>query len=149
MFASKKEQDEMSALLEGWVSDPEKIKVVFLRLRDKLFALDNTTLSFKSRQGVSYSLRAFLGNNEEKSSQLFVLIDIIDDDPANRWISVCFYDDMITDTEEMGDFVPQGLLGKDAHCFDLYDHSESMLLYIEQRIDEAYAKAAPLLSVKS
>ena len=146
MFASKKEQDEMSALLDGWVNDPDKIKVVFLKLRDKLFAMENITLSFKSRQGVSYSLRAFSGNNEEKSSQLFVLIDIIDDDPDNRWISVCFYGDMINDTEEMGDFVPQGLLGKDGHCFDLYDYNESMLLYIEKRIDEAYAKASSLLS---
>ena len=52
---------------------------------------------------------------------------------------MCFYDDMVEDPDEKGNFVPGGLLGEDGCCFDLYEHDEDMILHIEQRIDEAHA----------
>jgi hypothetical protein len=41
---------------------------------------------------------------------IFVMIDIIDDDSENRWLSLCFYDDMDEDPDEKRDFVPGGLV---------------------------------------
>ena len=52
---------------------------------------------------------------------------------------MCFYDDMVEDPDEKGDFVPDGLLGEDDLCFDLYEHDEALILYVGQRIDEAHA----------
>jgi hypothetical protein len=100
---------------------------------------EHVTLAFISRPGVSYSLRAATDNLGERGRPLFVMINIIDDDSENRWLSVCFYDDMDEDPDEKGDFVPGGLLGEDGRCFDLYEHDEDMILYIEQGIDEAHA----------
>ena len=45
------------------------------------------------------------------------MVDIIDDDPADRWLSVCFYDELVDDPKGLGDEVPGGLLGEDAKCF--------------------------------
>jgi len=70
------------------------------------------------------------------------MVDVIDDDPTDRWISVCFYGAMITDPEEKGNFVPEGLLGEDAHCFDIEEPNEKDLAYVEARLDEAYQKAS-------
>jgi hypothetical protein len=70
---------------------------------------------------------------------LFALVDVIDDDPAARWLSVCFYADMITDPEELGDVAPGGLAGEDARCFDL--ESGARADYILERLKEAHAKA--------
>jgi hypothetical protein len=95
-------------------------------------------LTFKARPGVSYSFRA--SSDKHGESKLFVMVDIIDDDPEDRWLSVCFYGDMITDTDEAGNLIPQGLLGEDGYCFDIYEYDESKIYYVEQRIDEAYAK---------
>lgn len=139
MFASQEEYAEMTKLLESWKNDPQNMKSAFVKFKDKLLNKDNTILSFISRPGVSYSLRATVKNSDEKNKPLFVMVDIIDDDPENRWLSVCFYGDMITDPEEAGDFVPQGLLGEDGHCFDLDEDDESMFSYVEERIDEAHA----------
>jgi len=75
---------------------------------------------------------------------LFVMVDIVDDDPENRWLSVCFYGDMITDPNEEGDLVPEGLLGEDGYCFDLCEYDEAAISYLEQRIDEAYANSLSL-----
>jgi hypothetical protein len=69
------------------------------------------------------------------------MVDIIDDDPENRWLSVCFYDDLVSDPEERGDFVPKGLLGEDARCFDLDEADEDAVGYVAQRIREAGARA--------
>jgi hypothetical protein len=49
---------------------------------------EHVTLAFISRPGVSYSLRAAMDNLGERGRPLFVMIDIIDDDSENRWLSV-------------------------------------------------------------
>ena len=139
MFANEEEHKEMSLLMDNWTIDPHNMKSAFLRLAEKLSKKEGVVLSFKSRPGVSYSLRATTKNQGEKKWPLFVMADIIDDEPDNRWLSVCFYGDMITDPDEEGDLVPEGLLGEDGYCFDLYENDKSMIAYLEKRIDESYA----------
>jgi hypothetical protein len=63
-------------------------------------------------------------------------MDVIDEDP--RWLSVCFYGDMITDPEEKGDLVPEGLMGEDGYCFDVDENDPEHIDYICRRLDEAY-----------
>jgi len=142
MFANKKEENEMLNLLQNWIRDPQGLKKAFVRFRGRLAEKEGAILSFNSRPGVSYSLRAAVESEDEKKRPLFAMVDIIDDDPENRWLSVCFYGDMITDPDEEGDLVPEGLLGEDGYCFDLIEDDESMISYIGQRIDEAYASCA-------
>jgi hypothetical protein len=139
MFENEKEENEMLNLLEGWITDPQNLKSTFVKFRDQLSEKEGAILSFNSRPGVSYSLRATVDTQGEKKWPLFVMADIIDDDPENRWLSVCFYGDMIKDPDEEGDLVPEGLLGEDGYCFDLIEYDESMISYIGQRIDEAHA----------
>jgi hypothetical protein len=128
----------MENMLQGWESDSQNMKPALIRLKELMSSKENTVLSFHSRPGVTYSLRAGLKGAENKKP-LFVMVDIIDDDPQNRWLSVCFYGDMINDSEERGDFVPGGLLGEDALCFDYDSQDDGLLSYIEKRIDEAHA----------
>ena len=141
MFVSKEDNIGFKDLLDTWTNDPQGMKDAFLRLSQQLMDKDHVILTFKARPGVSYSLRAALDSNGEHERPLFVMVDVIDDDPENRWLSVCFYGDMITDPEEEGDLVPEGLLGEDGYCFDLYEPDQSMISYIGQRIDEAHARS--------
>ncbi|WP_281491932.1 hypothetical protein [Desulfosarcina cetonica] len=67
------------------------------------------------------------------------MVDVIEDAP--RWLSVCFYGDMISDPEDMGDFVPEGLLGEDAMCFDIDRWDDHLIAYVESRMDEAWQYA--------
>ena len=141
MFASEEDNAAFKNLLEAWATDPEGMKDIFLKLSEKLMNKQQTNLTFKARSGVSYSLRAASVSNSENKRPLFVMVDVIDDDPESRWLSVCFYEDMITDPEGEGDLVPEGLLGEDGYCFDIYESDQSLLSYIEERIDEAHARA--------
>jgi hypothetical protein len=145
MFASKEEYAEMADFFERWTDDSGNIKSAFVRLQDRLYGKENATLSFKSRPGISYSFRANVGKTGNMEGRLFVMVDIVDDDPENRWLSVCFYGDMITDPNEEGDLVPEGLLGEDGYCFDLYEYDEAAISYLEQRIDEAYRNSLALI----
>ena len=97
-------------------------------------------LEFKARPGISYSLRA--RHAAQKKRELFVLVDVVDDEPESRWLSVCFYADMVNDPDGLGDFVPQGLLGEDAMCFNLDEDSPEMREYIAARLAEAARHAA-------
>jgi len=128
---------ELNAFIEEWKETPEKNREVFLHLRKYLDQKEGVTLEFIPRPGVTYSLRAI--HADQKKRGLFAMADVIEDDP--RWLSVCFYGDMITDPEEKGDFVPEGLLGEDAICFNIEERDEELIRYIETRLDEACLSA--------
>lgn len=130
----------LNEFVESWQEDELGLKPAFLRYREYLAGLPGVSLEFLGRPGISYSLRA---KSEARSKRpLFVLVDVVDDEPAARWLSVCFYADMVTDPEEQGDFVPQGLLGEDALCFNLDENNDKVRDYIGERIREAAVAAA-------
>ncbi|MFZ5563507.1 MAG: hypothetical protein ACOZBW_05595, partial [Thermodesulfobacteriota bacterium] len=74
--------------------------------------------------------------------ELFAVVDVIDDDPGNRWLSVCFYGETITDPDERGGLIPGGLLGEDGYCFDMDEADDALTTYLQKRMDEAYSAAA-------
>jgi len=129
---------ELQAFVDEWSDSDGSGKAAFVRLKAYLSAKGDAILEFIPRSGVTYSLRAAHPN--QKKRDLFVMVDVIEDSP--RWLSVCFYGDMVTDPEERGDFVPEGLLGEDAACFDIDDDADALLQYVESRIDEAFQNAS-------
>lgn len=133
--------DAMQALetfIDAWTDSEAKTKAAFVRLKSHLETKPGVVLDFVAREGVTYSLRA--AHENQNTRQLFVMVDVIEDDP--RWLSVCFYGEMIQDPDESGDYVPEGLLGEDAVCFDIEAFEEADLAYVEARLDEAHASGA-------
>ncbi len=128
---------EVEIFIENWPDSPEQTKQIFIRLKDFLNAKPGVIFEFVPRSGVTYSLRA--KHESQKDKPLFVMLDVIEDSP--RWLSVCFYGELVTDPDEAGDYVPEGLLGEDAICFDLEEFDEDAIRYVEARLDEAYQSA--------
>ncbi|MBN2420244.1 MAG: hypothetical protein JXL81_12720 [Deltaproteobacteria bacterium] len=129
---------EVSDLLNGWTTDNNGMKTAFSEIVNLLESLEGVVYSFKSRPGISYSLRVNVDNNGEE--KILTMMDVIDDDPENRWISICFYAETISDPNEEGDLIPGGLLGEDGYCFDLFENDEDSVSYIKDRITEAHGK---------
>ncbi|MBM9613512.1 hypothetical protein JWJ90_04345 [Desulfobulbus rhabdoformis] len=127
---------ELEEFITDWKATEEGNKDGFICLKEQLSAQAKGVMEFHPRPGVTYSLRGTVPGNERS---LYVMVDVIEDEP--RWLSVCFFGDMISDPQELGSFVPGGLLGNDAVCFDLEECSEEQLQYVAARIDEAYASA--------
>jgi len=134
---SEKTEQELNTFIEEWKETTEKNREVFIHFREYLSNKEGVTLDFIPRPGVTYSLRAV--HTDQKEKDLFVMVDVIEGDP--RWLSICFYGEMISDPEEKGDFVPEGLLGEDAVCFDIEKLDEALIRYIEARLDEACQNA--------
>ncbi|MBU0970804.1 MAG: hypothetical protein KKC20_09165 [Proteobacteria bacterium] len=130
----------MQEFIAAWKETDTRIKQAFTELMDHLNSLEHTTLEFIARPGVSYSLRP--RHESQKKRSLFAMVDVIDDDPKERWLSVCFYGEMVTDPEEVGDLVPEGLLGEDGYCFDLYEYDADEINYLKQRLTQAHKNAA-------
>ena len=65
------------------------------------------------------------------------MIDVVDDDPQNRWLSVCFYAHLVTDPEEKWRSCASRTFGEDAICFNLDEDDEAMRSYIKTRLKEA------------
>ena len=138
-FASPETLEDLKGFIVSWTGDGNAAKDIFLKIKKVLFEHSETRLEFHCRPGVSYSLRAarVIGT----SSRLFALVDVVDDDPADRWLSVCFYADAVSDPEGKGNRIPGGILGEDGHCFDVFDEDGPLLPYLEARISEAYQHA--------
>jgi len=131
--------EEIGRFIDEWKEDALGLKPAFLSYYEGLKERDGVTLLWVERPGVSFSLR---GTHENQTDRpLFVMLDIIDDDPGQRWLSVCFYGDMITDPDELGDLIPGGLLGADGYCFDISEQDDELREYIGIRIQEAYKNA--------
>lgn len=128
---------ELEKFLIDWEDD--HAKKAFLVFRQTLAGIPGVAFDFKARPGITYSLRGT--HPAQQGRPLFALIDVIDDDPKQRWLSVCFYDDMISDSQEQGDWVPQGLLGEDARCFNVDEADDDLVEYVAARITEAGARA--------
>lgn len=127
---------QMQEFLINWTEDPAGAKAAFLRLKAHLESMADVVVSVFARPGVTYSLRAGV---EGGARPLFAMVDVIDDDPSHRWLSVAFYGDAITDPEALGELAPGGLLGEDGYIFDLDEGDEGQLSYLCARMDEAYA----------
>lgn len=136
----EKAAKELAPLLNQWTDNENHTRQCFERLKGRLESKDGVHFKCVARPGISYSLRVAHDNQQERD--LFAMVDVIDDDPDDRWLSVCFYGDMISDPDELGDYVPEGLMGEDATCFDVYQWDDELLPYIEARLDEACRAAA-------
>ena len=137
LFSKRDDFKNLSDILDAWAHDEMDVKGAFLQLADRFSKKDRAVLSFVPRPGISYSFRAGI-REKDGAMTLVTLIDIIDDDPNNKWLSVCFYDDCVTDPAGEGNMVPKGVLGVDGYCFDLYENDPNAITYLKQRIDEAY-----------
>lgn len=132
--------EEFRQFLNEWRIDPSQAKPAFEKFYDFLVNSPGIELDFKARPGISYSLRA--KNRGQKKRDLFALVDVVDDEPQNRWLSVCFYADLVSDPDENGDLVPNGLFGEDAMCFNLDEDDPGARDYIFNRLKEAAENAA-------
>lgn len=130
---------EVEEFITQWQSGDQAMKTCFLDLYRLVSGMEHTSLGFVARPGISFSLRP--RHDRQTDRELFAIIDVIDDNPEERWLSVCFYGDMITDPEERGEVIPGGLAGSDGYCFDVYEADDSVVAYLEARLREAWANA--------
>ncbi len=133
-------ESDLKAFLAAWDTDHKGVKPLFEKMYACLAGLENVELEYKGRPGISHSLRA--RHKAQKNRPLFVLVDIIDDAPEERWLSVCFYADLVSDPQNSGDLVPGGLMGEDARCFDIDEPDEEVLDRMLAMLCEAHARAA-------
>lgn len=124
----------------SWPDGRQPMRDCFTRFYQELSKMEGVTLSFRARPGVSYSLRSSADAGGDR--EFFAIIDVIDEEQDNRWLSVCFYQDMISDPEERGEMIPGGLPGGDGYCFDLGEGDEELAGYLVDRFHEARAASA-------
>ena len=132
--SDKENNQEIEKFIDQWLESSNGCQAVFCRLYDFLKRLSGTRIEFHARPGITYSLRGIPGKDGD--FPLFVMIDVIDDQP--RWLSVCFYEQLVNDDEGRGDSVPGGLLGEDGLCFDVESEDEELISYLQQLIAEAF-----------
>ena len=138
MFENEQDSMAIEALLKSWTQDTCGAKDAFISLKDTPEGIEGAVLSFHPRAGISYSLRAALFDKKDKPLRLFSFVDIVED-ASGKWLSVCFYEEMITDSMDLGEKIPQGLLGEDGYCFHVTEYDERLIVYLKEKILEAFS----------
>lgn len=119
---------DLDIFLHNWQEHSIEVKKLFLRLYGFAKTIPNVQIQYSERPGISHSLRVGLAGNSERP--FFAVIDIIDDEPEARWISMCMYADLVIDPERKGDLIPKGLNHQDAVCFDIDEANENTSAYL-------------------
>ncbi|MBI4777022.1 MAG: hypothetical protein HY788_23055 [Deltaproteobacteria bacterium] len=141
-MATEKEQKDLDAFLSSWPEDQSDLKRAYLELIETVKSKPPAAWSFVSRPGISYSFRAQTSDSKtDRKRPVFFLMDVIPDPEGPFWLSVCFYEDEITDPDGKGNAIPNGLFQEAGYCFDMDDGDRETPAYLKQRIDEAYAAA--------
>ena len=137
-FVSSETKASFDHFMKQWSQDPNGVKMALRKIMHTLLHNNGTILDFHPRPGISYSLRASVGNTTPKHRPYYAVVDIVEEAQGNRWLSVCFYADTVSDPSDIGNLIPRGLLGEDGYCFDVDSYDEVLLSYLEARIRQAY-----------
>ena len=132
---------EIKRFLEGWPPAQTGLQRAFLTLKSWAEALPGASASFVARPGVSHSLRLDLDPRPPgRARQVFFLVDVV---PAGGelFLSVCFYEDEVSDPQELGNAIPQGLFRETGYCFDVDDYDQEQMDYLRERLIEAHRSA--------
>ncbi len=132
---------DLQAFLDDWaVQGGGTARKALQMILTRIDFLGDTEIQYLARPGISRSVR--VRRLDQSARPLFLLMDVVGEDPAERWLSVCFYGDTVSDPRELGDRVPGGLLGEDGLCFDVDGTDPELLEYVARRVEEAHLAAA-------
>lgn len=140
-MSSPRPLPELERFLSQWPAAQAGLKRSLTTLRAWAEALPGAALSFVARPGVSHSLRFDLDPRPVgRQRPVFFLVDVVAS-AGERFLSVCFYEDEVTDPEDLGNAIPQGLFMETGYCFDVDDYDEDQMAYLRARLLEAHAAA--------
>lgn len=135
-------QKELAALVAAWPRDQAGLGRAFQALVEDLLAQPEARLSLVSRPGVSHSVRVdTLRPAAGRKRPVYGLVDVVTPRQGPWFLSVCCYEDEISDPEERGEAVPRGLYDETGYCFDVEEYDPAQVAYLKARLAEARAAA--------
>ena len=97
-------------VLAGWPADQEGLARAFEELTRSAAQMTETVVEVITRLGVSHSFRAaLLDPSGKRVRPVYFLVDVVVSSTDPWFLSVCYYEDKITDPEELGNPIPQDL----------------------------------------
>ncbi len=131
--------EKFPRLPEWWPVHQAELKSFCQDLLLAVSDLPDVAWEVEARPGVSHSLRA--ASPPGRRRPWWMVLDIVQPLVGDWWLSICFYADEITDPEERGEAIPDGLLDETGHCFSVEERDEVLLDYLEARLKEAHQRA--------
>lgn len=133
---------QMENILATWPILELDLRQAFIRLTDIARQRPGSEWSVVSREGVSHSFRATCADpHGRRTRPVYLVLDVIISKNDPLFLSVCFYEDEISDPDGLGNPVPFGLYNETGYCFDVETYEDGLMRYLEDRIVEAQRNA--------
>ena len=117
-------------IYQCWPSRQVGLQQAFKCLTTRARKQSGCDWALLARPGVSYSFRGSLAESCPcRTRPVYLLIDIVISEVDPWFLSVCFYEDEITDPRELGNPIPEGLFQETGYCFDVDDNDPEMIDY--------------------
>ncbi len=134
--------ENFDKILASWPAEQKDLSEAFMDLTLEARMLPNIKWELLVRKGVSYSFRVSTNDNSKKRQRpVFCLMDVVMSKFEPWFLSVCFYEDEITDPSGLGNCIPSGLFEETGYCFDLEENDISVVSYLKDRLAEAHRVA--------
>ncbi|MBW1709162.1 MAG: hypothetical protein JRG97_07635 [Deltaproteobacteria bacterium] len=141
-------KNQLDDIITAWPQDQSELRKAFISLAAEIEMKPGTTMDLVSRPEISHSIRAKASHARVgRERPLYTMLDVITPRMGPWMLSLCFYEDEITDVQEYGQAVPQGLYGETGYCFDLDVFDQKPVDYLKERIAEAYRAATAASTV--
>jgi hypothetical protein len=127
---------DFEPILGSWPSGQRGLMDAFLDLARAALSWPDVQPSLVSREGVSHSFRAG-GGQPDRTRPVFFLVDVVVSAADPWFLSVCFYENEITDPDGLGNPIPKGLFDETGYCFDVDDYDADQIQYLKDRLAEA------------
>jgi hypothetical protein len=142
MTSQEDTKQDLRRLLTAWPAGQRPLRQAFAELTGAALRWPDVAWTIVDRPGISWSWRARLEPAPEgRTRPVFFMIDVLVSEHEPWWLSVCFYEDEITDPAGEGNAVPQGLFDETGYCFDVEDFDPEQIGYLSQRVVEAFLAA--------
>lgn len=129
--------------MQSWPQGQRDLARALTALKDRAAGLTGVAWEVISRPGVSHSLRFRLEPPPEgRARPVFFLVDVVPLGLEQWMLSVCFYEDEVSDPDELGNAIPQGLFDETGYCFDMEEDDPALLEYCLERLAEAHRAAS-------
>jgi hypothetical protein len=135
---------EIDEFIKSWViditdEDRAEVKNIFIALY-QCFKDSNLPMKWLARPGSCYSLCV----SEQNSTSAFARLDVVDDDPEERWLSLCIKKALADDPANYGEVVPKILDEQDALCFAIDESNENIKVYLQTLLKKAINNLKPI-----
>lgn len=132
MFTNPASEESFKRFLSAWRDNGSDVRTVFVEILRRFEERSALRFEFSAHDHAGHTLRVL---HPDLSRSIVAIVEIPDDSDCPRTFAIRFYESMVRDPKEWGEWIPRGILGEDARNFIIESDRPALADYILERTE--------------